>query len=386
MHHLINVRLPDPLIASPKNNFWSIQINDDQKIESIIPMSRNTGISGKDWKGDFLSPRGVDLQINGGLGLSFTKIDFKDINRLFELLDRLWKDGVEAISPTFVTCHLDQLRLGLSVLREARKHHVENRCELLGAHLEGPFLSREFIGAHDINYLISPSLYELEERIKGFEDEIALVTLAPELPGSHKLIKRLRNLGIVVALGHSACDGKIAELAFQNGVKMLTHAFNAMHGIHHRLPGPITKALLNKNIFLGLIADGVHIHPDVAVLMQKLASRQLVLVSDAISPYGLEDGRYVWDNRLVISKNGSCTLEDGTLAGSNLPLLEGAQKLAYWSGERGAAIWSATIAPREVLETVNNPIHEYFLGRPLSKLLRWETNKVNNQLFWQTAA
>ena len=386
MPWLTNVRLPDPVLTTSQTNVWRIQLNQNQIIQSISQISDQCDIPGEDWKGAFLSPMAVDLQINGGLGLAFPELTFKDLPKLFSLLDILWKDGVEAIAPTLVTCSISALRQSLLVLREARKDHIRNRCKLLGAHLEGPFLAREFLGAHNEQYLASPSLEELDIRISDFENEISLITLAPELKGSNKLIKRLRELDIVVSLGHSSANAEISNAAFNQGVSMLTHVFNAMSPMHHRFPGPIVEAITHGSISLGLIADGVHIHPKVVILLHRLAAEQLVLVSDAISPYGLGNGKYPWDKRFIISNDGCCRLLNGTLAGSTVPLLDGCKKLAKWTGQEASAIWSATISPRQVLSGRKLTNEEIYIGKPINQLLRWETNSDNKQLFWRMAA
>jgi N-acetylglucosamine-6-phosphate deacetylase len=301
-----------------------------------------------------------------------------------ELLDLLWSDGVEAIAPTLVTCGIEPLRNALAVLREARTQHRAGRCQLLGAHLEGPFLAESRRGAHPREHLASPTLTALEARINGFESEIALMTLAPELVGADAVIQRLKDLGIMVALGHSAANANTAGQAFERGVGMLTHAFNAMPGLHHRAPGPIGEACRNGHIALGLIADGVHVDPTMAVLLQRLAPSQIVLVSDALAPYGLADGTHRWDERTLLVKNGTCRLEDGTLAGVTLPQLEGVKRLARWSKDGSAAIWSATVAPRGLINGTSG-VDDALIGKPLSALLRWHQPEQGD-LDWSCAA
>ena len=384
MRRITNLRLPKPT-SNCKGELWWVLLDDQDIILSLNPMDHGSAMAGDSWKGDWLSPMGIDLQMNGGLGLAFPELTFQNLPTLFNLLDRLWVDGVEAICPTLVTCELSSLRLGLDVLREARKHPALHRCKLLGAHLEGPFLSKSRNGAHNPEYLLKPSLSALNSLIGGFEEEIDLVTLAPELNGSLDVIKKLNNLGIVACLGHSSADDEECEIAFASGVRMLTHAFNAMPGLRHRSPGPIGEAINNSEIAIGLIADGVHVHPKIAALLQRLASKQLVLVSDAIAPYGLKDGRYTWDKRALVSENGSCRLEDGTLAGSTLPLLNACKNLPQWTGRPSSAIWSATIAPRLVLEK-EQKIDDFLLGKSLNELLRWTMSSDQNELFWQQAA
>ena len=385
MRRIKNIHLPEASSFHVPANLWTIVLEDNGLILSVQSIPNASKISGEDWQGDWLSPRGIDLQINGGLGLSFTELDFKELPKLLELLEHLWNDGIEAICPTFVSCSRSSLRLGLEVLREARKHSSFNRCKLLGAHLEGPFLSKDHLGAHDLNSICLPSLKNLNKLIDGFESEVSLFTIAPELDGAFDLIRYLKNLGVVVSLGHSSAKEEESFQSFEAGIEMITHSFNAMKGLNHRDIGPVGAAIIQGIVFMGLIADGAHINPNMAFLLHKLAPRQLVLVSDAIAPYGLSDGQYCWDNRVVDVVNGVCRLADRTLAGSTLPLLEACKNLAGWINNPSSAIWSATIAPRRVLKK-QTKIENYFIGQNLRDLLRWKRNSLTGCLSWQPAA
>ena len=179
MRKITNIKLPEAENTEDKNNLYSLGLDENGIIISIDKSSKNKSSYHEDWCGDWLSPRAIDLQINGGLGISFTDLTFNEIPKLLELLDRLWLDGVEAICPTFVSCSLDKFQLGMKVLKETRKHKSINRCRLLGAHMEGPFLCKSYSGAHNIETICKPSISALNERIKGFEDDIALMMLAP---------------------------------------------------------------------------------------------------------------------------------------------------------------------------------------------------------------
>ena len=384
MRRITDVRLPGrPGSHDPVGLSW-LKVDDHNLITATGPMPVGGAMAGESWHGDRLSRRGIDLQINGGLGLAFTELSGQDLPRLLELLELLWRDGVEAIAPTLVTCGVIPLRHSLAVLRKARDQHSTGRCQLLGAHLEGPFLAEARRGAHPLEHIAAPSVAALKERIAGFETEISLITLAPEQPGAQALLSHLKELGIHVALGHSTANADQAALAFRQGVDMITHAFNAMPGLHHRAPGPLGEACRRGDIALGLIADGVHVHPTTAVLLQRMAGDQLVLVSDALAPYGLAEGEHRWDERMLLVNNGTCRLEDGTLAGVTLPLLEGTCRLASWSGDADGAIWASTMAPREVLAEY---LEEHLLiGNMLSNLLRWEWNASERKLAWRQAA
>ncbi len=386
MRKITNIRVPQPDKNEDENNLFSLILDEHGIIQSIDKSSKWDSSYDEDWCGDWLSPRAIDLQINGGLGISFTDLTFNKIPKLLTLLDRLWLDGVEGICPTFVSCSLDQFQLGMKVLKETKKHTSINRCRLLGAHMEGPFLCESYSGAHDIENICNPSISALNERIKGFESEIALMTLAPELKGSFDVISRLRELNILVSLGHSSADFDSAMKAFSNGVTMVTHTFNAMKGLHHRAIGPVGAAARRDDVFLGLIADGVHVHSDMIRLLKKIAPKQIVLVSDAISAYGLGDGSFDWDQRLITVENGLCRLPDETIAGSTLPLLEACKKMANWINDPSAAIWMATLAPRLVLSQSKINAKSFFIGKNMQSLLRWKMNSCNQQLSWQLAA
>ena len=382
MRRITEVRLPHPHQGDADQRH-TLTLDQNLQIQTIQRMTAGDAEEATSWAGDWISPRAIDLQINGGLGLAFPELIPDDLPRLMKLLELLWQDGVEAIAPTLVTCGVAPLRQALAVLRQARSKAGAGCCRLLGAHLEGPFLTEARRGAHPREHLAAPSLKALEERIGGFETEISLVTLAPELEGACRVIQRLRELGICVALGHSAATDEQARAGFDQGVGMITHAFNAMPGLHHRAPGPIGEACRRGGIALGLIADGVHVDPTMAVLLQRLAPEQTVLVSDALAPYGLNDGEHRWDERVLLVKNGTCRLADGTLAGVTLPQLEGVKRLARWSGAPSSAIWSATVAPRRVLHT-GVSTQDALLGRSLKTLLRWGMS--NGELHWSCAA
>ena len=384
MRWISNVRLPRARRCSHgSHQLWRIGLDARDMIVAVEPIPAGSSAAGDDWGGDWLSPAGVDLQINGGLGLAFPELTPQELPTLLQLLELLWRDGVEAICPTLVTCGVDALRQAMAVLEQARQQHQPGRCQLLGAHLEGPFLAPERRGAHPEQHLCPPSLAALEERIGGFEDQIDLVSLAPELEGAGPVVERLRELGIVVSLGHSNASEGQAQEAFSAGIGMLTHSFNAMAGLLHRAPGPVAAACLRGDVALGLIADGVHVAPTMAVLLQRLAPEQVVLVSDALAPYGLGEGRHRWDERVMVVEDGSCRLQDGTLAGTTLPLLEGVRRLASWGAAPERAIAAATVLPRRVLGD-GRSMEQMLEGTPLAETLRW--HQASAGLQWERPA
>ena len=165
--------------------------------------------------------------------------------------------------------------------------------------MEVPFLSKLYSGAHELKNICKPSIFDLNERINEFENDIALMRLAPELKDSFDVRSRLKEINIIVSLGHSSADFESAMKALNNGVSMVTHTFKGMKGLPHPVIGPIGAAISRDDIFLGLIADAIHVHSDMIRLLKIIASKQIVLVSDAISAYVSGDGLFDCDNRLI---------------------------------------------------------------------------------------
>jgi N-acetylglucosamine-6-phosphate deacetylase len=182
---------------------------------------------------------------------------------------------------------------------------------------------------------------------------------------------------MTVSLGHSQATAPQAQLAFEQGATMVTHAFNAMPGLHHREPGLLGAALVNSQVYCGLIADGQHVHPIMLELLLK-ASPGIFLVSDALAPLGLPDGTYPWDTREIQVTHGTARLPNGTLAGTTLPLLVGAQNLVRWGiCQPEQAIALAIEAPRRAIGLPGLAINQP------AQLLRWHFDSDTSSLTWQ---
>src|SRR5258708_30145121 len=161
---------------------------------------------------------------------------------------------------------------------------------VLGSHLEGPFLAPGRRGAHNADFLVSPSPPVIERLVAAARGTLRQVTIAPELPGALDVIPALAQAGVVVAVGHTEADEGQAQAAFDRGARLLTHAFNAMPGIGHRQPGPIVAAIRDERVTAELILDGGHVHPDVARLLLDAADGRVALITDAMAAAGSADG------------------------------------------------------------------------------------------------
>ena len=229
----------------------------------------------------WIVPGLIDLQINGAGGIDLTS-DTRPDDALGAVARILPRHGVTAFCPTVISSPPATLleRLGPYQSRE----HVDGAASL-GAHLEGPFLSTAHRGAHDAKSLRAPDEREIESWLSVSRPSI--VTIAPELPNALKAIRRLAAAGTIVSLGHSGADMETARSALAAGASMGTHLFNGMPPLHHRSPG-LAGALLSSTATVGLICDGVHVHPMITELVIRVAGiARVALVSDAVAPAGL---------------------------------------------------------------------------------------------------
>jgi len=192
---------------------------------------------------------------------------------------------------------------------------------VLGTHLEGPYLAPERRGAHHVDYLREPDLIEVEELIAASHGTLRQITIAPELPGADAAIDALVAAGVRVAVGHTEADYETAARAFDRGASILTHAFNAMNGIHHRAPGPVVAALSDPRVTLEIVLDGHHVHEQVVALTLDEAPGRVAFITDSMAAAGSADGDYRLGALNVTVRDGLALLSGTeTIAGSTLTL------------------------------------------------------------------
>jgi len=190
---------------------------------------------------------------------------------------------------------------------------------ILGSHLEGPFLSPDNRGAHSPQHLLEPTPAVVERLLEAARGTLRQLTLAPELPNALEAVQVLVESGVAVGVGHTVADADTAKRAFDAGARILTHAFNAMPGIHHRAPGPVVAAFDDERVTLELILDGKHVHPRIAHLAFVQAPGRIALVTDAMAAAGSADGDYTLGDLTVAVRNGLAMLRGTTtIAGSTL--------------------------------------------------------------------
>ena len=355
-----------------------------------------------DAAGDWLSLGGVDLQINGALGWAFPDLETKHIEVLPKICQFLWCQGVDAFLPTLVTTSLSKFRRSLSTIANyirtaktaAPATNKLKTAEILGVHIEGPFLNPQKRGAHPVEFLLPLTIENVKLVLGDCADIVKIITLAPELDSTGEVIPYLQSLGIAVSLGHSQATAEQAQQAFARGASMVTHAFNAMPSLHHREPGLLGAAIVYPGVKCGLIADGKHVSSTMIDFLLRAGryEKGVFLVSDALAPLGLPDGVYPWDSRQIEVRKGTAwvrldyhsPLESATLAGTTLPLLAGVQNLVKWGiCDVESAIALATDSPRRAIlfEGFANGLSG-IIGNSATQLLRWHLDEPTKELTW----
>lgn len=352
----------------------------ESKIIAIAPTLDTSTSRVIDLAGDWLSLGGVDLQINGGLGLAFPDLESADIPKLKQICDFLWQQGVDGFLPTIVTTSVAKIQRSLATIGQfmTTQDKTKNTARVFGVHLEGPFLNYQKRGAHPAQYLLPLTIDNLQQVLGDYDQIVKVITLAPELDSSQRAITYLKDKNITVSLGHSLATAREAKQAFNQGASMVTHAFNAMPSLHHRQPGLLGEAIINPQVYCGLIADGNHVCPTMAEIILKASNYEqgIFLVSDALSPMGLPDGIYPWDERQINVTEGTARLVDGTLSGTTLPLLVGVENLVKWGCHVEKAIAMATESPRIAINLSGINVGQK------ANLLRWHWDETQQKLSW----
>ena len=293
----------------------------DGKIEAVEVSSPSAGLlKGAlvvDAGGMIVAPGFVDLHIHGAGGGDTSDCKVESIRKMASTLVRF---GTTSFLPTIYPASESGMIRRVATVRRAAEAPRKG-AEILGVHLEGPFLNPRRKGALRAKDLRPVSLEELHNFIEASNDGIRLISVAPEIPGAIELIRECRNRGIRTAVGHSDASHEEMSVGINAGINHVTHVFNALRRTHHRDPGVMGTVLTNPEITVELIADMHHVHPVVVklLLLAKPADK-ICLITDALRIAGLRGKRFIADGRKVTVADGVAKLPDGTIAGSVLTL------------------------------------------------------------------
>jgi len=298
--------------------------------------------------GGVLLPGLVDLQVNGYFGEEFLTAGADGWARV---TTRLPQTGTTAFLPTFVTAPPGVLTSGLRAAA-ALIPALPAGARVLGVHVEGPFISPAWKGAHNEAWITEPSADAVAELLDAGRGVLRLVTLAPERRGGMAAVTALTEAGVLVSVGHSDATARQVAEAADHGARMVTHLFNAQRPMHHREPGVVGQALTDLRLTSGLIADMHHVSPQVCVLAFRAAPGRICAVTDAATCAGMPPGSYRLGGELIELPPGDGeppVRNDGTLAGSGLRMDAAVGNLVAAGIGLVEAVCAATRVPADLI-------------------------------------
>lgn len=282
-----------------------------------------------DLHGQTVIPGMIDIHIHGTSGADVMD---GEIAALETIVQALPQEGTTSFLATTMTQSDDNISKALKNAADfIQNYQKSGQSEVLGVHLEGPFVNPSMAGAQPVEFIIKPEIAVFEKWQQLAEGTIKLVTMAPEQQGGLELVQFLKQQGVVVSIGHS--DAKFADVkkAISAGATQVTHLYNQMKGLHHREPGVVGAALLLDELYAELIVDGIHVCPEMIQLAYRnKKSEKLILITDSMRAKCLKNGNYDLGGQLVIVKDGTAVLQNGTLAGSVLKLKDAMKNMLHY--------------------------------------------------------
>ena len=262
-------------------------------------------------------PGFIDEHIHGANGSDVMFATNKD---LLNIAKSIAMDGVTSFMPTTMSMDISSIKKALNVIGN---YSNEEGANVIGAHVEGPFISKKYCGAQDPKNIIKSNIGILKDLIVSSNNKIKIITIAPE-ETNLEVMKYLKDNNILINAGHSDASAMQAVEAFENGVTCLTHTYNAMRGIHHRDIGLLGEGLIHDDIYTELIADLHHVSGEaIKFLYRNKPSKKIILITDSMEARFLPNGIYELGGQKVYVKDGTATLKSGVLAGSVLHMNEG---------------------------------------------------------------
>ena len=263
-------------------------------------------------------PGFIDEHVHGAAGSDAMDGTMEDLGKI---ANALASEGTTAFLATTMTQSPENITKALKAVKAYRELSPESGAEILGVHLEGPFISKDFVGAQPIEYLAKPSVEVFKKYQDASGDCVRIVTLAPEVEGSTELIKYLVSQNIVASIVHTNATYVDVKKAVEVGATNLTHTYNAMKPLHHREVGTVGSGFLFDELNCECICDGIHVSgPAIQLLHKNKPADKMSLITDAMRAKHMPDGVSELGGQVVIVKNGEARLENGTLAGSVLKM------------------------------------------------------------------
>ena len=289
-------------------------------------------------------PGFIDQHIHGAAGSDAMDGTVEDLSNI---ANAVAKEGTVGFLATTMTQSPANITKAMEAVKEYKSVQKTEGAEVIGIHLEGPFISTKHIGAQPLEYVAAPSVEVFAEYEKASGNNIKLVSMAPEVEGADELVKYLSSKNIVASIGHTDATYADIDKAIANGAKNIAHTFNAQKALHHREIGTVGTALLRDELNCELICDTIHVSvPAIKLVVKSKPHNKVTLVTDAMRAKAMPDGESELGGQVVIVKNGEARLKDGTLAGSVLKMNDAVKNVVTKCGvEFTDAIDFATINP-----------------------------------------
>ncbi|WP_408006941.1 N-acetylglucosamine-6-phosphate deacetylase [Pseudalkalibacillus sp. A8] len=277
-----------------------------------------------------LIPGMIDVHIHGVAGADTMDATTEALETMAQTLPN---EGTTSFLATTITQSHEAIEKALiNVADYMGKTQTIGKSEILGIHLEGPFISDKRAGAQPLDHITEPDVNVFKKWQKLAQGNIKMVTLAPEEPGGLELISHLKETEVVPSIGHSNATYAEVDQAIESGATHVTHLFNGMRGLHHREPGVAGAALLRDELFVEIIADGIHIRPEmIRLAFQQKTKDKVILITDSIRAKCLKQGRYDLGGQEVNVSETKATLENGTLAGSILKMKDALRNFSSYT-------------------------------------------------------
>ena len=297
---------------------------------------------GYDLGGAYVIPGLIDVHNHGNSNADFSDGSYEGVARMAAYLGA---NGVTSFAPASMTLPYDVLEKAFATAAKLHAEKPAGSSKLQGIQMEGPFFSEKKKGAQNGAYLRLPDYDAFEKLFNGCGGLVKIVDVAPELEGAEEFVAKASKL-CTVSIAHTDSDYEHAKAAIDAGVTHLTHLYNAMPPIHHRKPGVIGACAENKKVRAELICDGIHVHPSsIRMAFSLFGASRIVLISDALRCCGMPDGTYELGGQAVYLKGKTCTLADGTLAGSVTNLFDCMRNVISYGIAPEKAVRAATWNP-----------------------------------------
>lgn len=265
----------------------------------------------------YIWPGLIDIHIHGAGGKDVMDATPEAIETISHTLAQYGVTGFLATTVTGERAHLE--RAITNVVNQAP--YLQEGAEVLGIHLEGPWICPKRRGAQNPEHIVDPKPEDAAWAVELAEGTLRIVTMAPERPGAMVTIRELVKRGVIVSIGHSDATYEQVLAAAEAGATHLTHCFNGMRGLHHREPGVVGAGLIDERLSLEIVADGYHVHPGaIRLLVNVKGPEDLMLITDGMRAVGMPEGEYELGGLRVFSDGETARLQDGSLAGSLLTL------------------------------------------------------------------